>query len=57
MRTSNSRAQNPSDLKSAIGEKKPRFSGYAQQDAQQFLVALLQLMSSDLNRSGKPKYR
>ena len=34
MRSSTSRSENPSDLKSAIGDKKSRFLGYSQQDAQ-----------------------
>ena len=34
MRTSSSRSETPSELKSAIGAKKSRFMGYAQQDAQ-----------------------
>ena len=31
--------------------------GYAQQDAQEFLTALLELLSIDLNRVKKPKYK
>lgn len=57
IRSSSSRSQTPSELKNAIGSKKSRFLGYSQQDAQQFLAALLELLSQDLNRSTKPKYR
>jgi ubiquitin C-terminal hydrolase len=41
MKTSTARAETPSDLKYAVSMKKPRFSGTAQQDAQEFLAALL----------------
>ncbi len=34
IRTSTSKSETPSELKSAIGAKKTRFSGYSQQDAQ-----------------------
>lgn len=57
IRNSTSRAETPSELKSAVAAKKPRFSGYAQQDAQEFLAALLELLSLDLNRSRNPKYK
>jgi ubiquitin C-terminal hydrolase len=57
MKNSSRRSENPSELKVAIGSKKPRFSGYSQQDAQEFLTSLLELLSSDLNRSKNPKYK
>ena len=41
IRSSSSRSETPSELKSAIGAKKSRFLGYSQQDAQEFLAALL----------------
>lgn len=34
IRSSTSRAETPSEIKNAIGSKKPRFTGYGQQDAQ-----------------------
>ena len=34
IRSSTSRSETPSELKSAIGAKKSRFLGYSQQDAQ-----------------------
>lgn len=57
IKTTSSRAETPSDIKNAVAMKKPRFSGYAQQDAQEFLAALLELLSLDLNRSRNPKYK
>jgi ubiquitin C-terminal hydrolase len=50
-------AQAPSNLKSSVGRKCRKFSGYQQQDAQELLVFLLEGISEDLNRvRGKPKY-
>lgn len=57
IRSSTSKSETPSELKSAIGSKKSRFQGYSQQDAQEFLAALLELLSLDLNRSKNPKYK
>lgn len=34
IRTSSSRSETPSDIKNAVSAKKPRFTGYGQQDAQ-----------------------
>ena len=34
VKSSSSRAETPSELKSAVAANKPRFSGYGQQDAQ-----------------------
>jgi ubiquitin C-terminal hydrolase len=57
IRSSTSRAETPSDIKAAVAAKKTRFSGYGQQDAQEFLLALLELLSLELNRSRNPKYK
>lgn len=57
IKTSTSRSETPSEIKSAVAARKTRFSGYAQQDAQEFLTALLELLSLDLNRSKNPKYK
>ena len=57
IRSSTSRAETPSDIKNAVSSKKSRFTGYGQQDAQEFLLALLELISSELNRSKNPKYK
>ena len=40
-----------------MAAKKTRFSGYGQQDAQEFLLALLELLSLELNRSKNPRYK
>ena len=34
IRSSSSRSETPSDIKYAVSAKKPRFTGYGQQDAQ-----------------------
>jgi ubiquitin C-terminal hydrolase len=57
IKTSSSRSETPSDIKQAVAAKKPRFTGYGQQDAQEFLLALLELLSLELNRSKNPKYK
>lgn len=57
VKNSSARSETPSEIKSAVAAKKPRFSGYAQQDAQEFLTALLELLSLELNRSRNPKYK
>jgi ubiquitin C-terminal hydrolase len=40
----------PSPFKNTIGRFAPRFLGYAQQDAQEFLRYLLQGLHEDVNR-------
>jgi len=46
----------PSSFKSAVAKFAPRFTGYAQQDAQEFLRYLLQGLAEDVNRvTSKPK--
>lgn len=46
----------PSAFKSAVAKFAPRFTGYAQQDAQEFLRYLLQGLAEDVNRvTSKPK--
>lgn len=57
IKKSSNRSETPSDIKQAVAYKKPRFSGYGQQDAQEFLLALLELLSLELNRSKNPKYK
>lgn len=41
VKSSTSRSEVPSEIKSAVAAKKSRFAGYSQQDAQEFLTALL----------------
>ena len=48
----------PSDLKNAVSRIARQFSGYGQQDAQEFLRHLLDGMHNELNRvRKKPKYK
>lgn len=48
----------PRDMKSTVSRKTRRFVGYGQQDAQEFLIFLLEGISEDLNRvRSKPKYK
>mmetsp|Transcript_16574 Transcript_16574/g.28206 ORF Transcript_16574/g.28206 Transcript_16574/m.28206 type:complete len:176 (+) Transcript_16574:957-1484(+) len=48
----------PQDLKSQISRVAKQFSGYGQQDAQEFLRFLLDGMHNELNRvESKPKYQ
>jgi hypothetical protein len=57
MRSTSRNSEQPGELKLAVAAKKHRFAGYAQQDAQEFLTALLELLSLDLNRVKTPKYQ
>jgi ubiquitin C-terminal hydrolase len=50
--------ETPQEFKSSFSRACSKFSGYSQEDAQEFLVALLELLSSDLNRQKDPaKYK
>ena len=45
-------------MNSYIGKFSSKFSGYDQEDAQEFLITLLQGLVNDLNRVKiKPKYK
>ena len=58
VRKSNGMAVTPSELKSAISRTVSQFSGYGQQDAQEFLRFFLDRMHDELNRVvTKPKYQ
>ena len=47
----------PRRMKEAVSRKSRRFSGYNQQDAQEFLICLLEGINEELNRvRSKPKY-
>jgi ubiquitin carboxyl-terminal hydrolase 2 len=47
----------PSDLKSQIAKSCSQFSGYNQEDAQEFMRFLIDRMHDELNRvAKKPKY-
>jgi ubiquitin C-terminal hydrolase len=57
-RKSSSGVVTPSELKSQVSRVARQFSGYGQQDAQEFLRFLLDGMHNELNRIGKkPKYK
>ena len=48
----------PSDLKSQVSRIARQFSGYGQQDSQEFLRFMLDGMHNELNRvKRKPKYK
>lgn len=50
--------ENPKEFKSSFSRACRKFSGYSQEDAQEFLVALLEIISSDLNQQRDPaKYK
>lgn len=58
MRHSGGSAVTPSDLKSSVARTVNRFSGYGQEDAQEFMRFLIDRMHDELNRvSVKPKYQ
>lgn len=45
----------PHKLKKYVSKLAPRFAGYQQQDAQEFLIYLLEGMHSDVNRAKPAK--
>jgi len=48
----------PSSLKSEIGRKFPKFSGYSQQDSQEFLRVFIEGIGKEMNRvKNIPKYK
>ena len=55
----NSRAHagNPSTVKSTISKKVKKFSGFNQQDSNEFMTEFLSLLSEDLNKTAKKTYR
>ncbi|KAL2424897.1 putative ubiquitin carboxyl-terminal hydrolase 12 [Exophiala dermatitidis] len=52
----NASSTNPSRFKAIIGKYGPSFSGYQQQDSQEFLLFLLDGLQEDLNRIHKKPY-
>lgn len=52
----NTSSTNPSRFKAIIGKYGPSFSGYQQQDSQEFLLFLLDGLQEDLNRIHKKPY-
>ena len=57
-RNSGGRTVTPSAIKNAVSRTVPQFSGYGQQDSQEFLRFTLDRMHDELNRvTTKPAYR
>ena len=50
-------AGNPSSFKSTMGNFAPRFSGYGQQDSNEFMTFFLDFMNEDLNKNHEKKYK
>ena len=48
---------NPSNIKSIVGYKYRKFSGYSQQDSNEFMTVFLDILGEDLNRVKKKVYR
>ena len=46
----------PSDFKETIGRKVARFSGYGQQDSNEFMSVFLEYLNEDLNKTTKKEY-
>ena len=47
---------NPKNIKNLIAKKDKKFEGYEQQDANEFIVIFLEILSEDLNMVKKKKY-
>ena len=54
---SNIRIGNPSDVKAAVSKKVRKFSGFNQQDSNEFMTEFLSLLSEDLNRNNNKTYK
>ena len=54
---SSSRAGNPSKVKSIVGKKDSKFSGYGQQDSNEFMTVFLSILNEDLNKTDKKVYK
>ena len=54
---SNSKAGNPSNVKAAVAKKVRKFSGFNQQDSNEFMTEFLALLSEDLNKADKKNYK
>ena len=48
---------NPSNIKSTIAKKVPKFGGYSQQDSNEFMTEFLSILSEDLNKTDKKEYK
>ena len=48
---------NPKNIKIIVGSKNRKFSGYNQQDSNEFMTVFLEILGEDLNRAKKKVYR
>ena len=48
---------NPSDIKYIVASKNRKFSGYHQQDSNEFMTVFLEILGEDLNKASKKVYR
>ena len=48
---------NPSEIKSIVASKDRKFSGYQQQDSNEFMTVFLEILGEDLNKASKKVYR
>ena len=53
---SNISAGNPSEVKSCVARKVPKFAGFGQQDSNEFMTEFLSILSEDLNKTDKKEY-
>ena len=54
---SNHRYGNPHSIKSIVASKNRKFSGYQQQDSNEFMTVFLEILGEDLNKANKKVYR
>ena len=48
---------NPRSIKSIVASKNRKFSGYQQQDSNEFMTVFLEILGEDLNKANKKVYR
>ena len=53
---SNKDVGNPSNVKNCVAKKVKKFSGFNQQDSNEFMTEFLSLLNEDLNKTSKKKY-
>ena len=54
---SNHRYGNPHSIKNIVASKNRKFSGYQQQDSNEFMTVFLEILGEDLNKANKKVYR
>jgi len=54
---SSSHTGNPAAVKSVVGRKVRKFSGYGQQDSNEFMTEFLSILNEDLNKTDKKEYK